>query len=137
LHAAPPQNAPDAGPLSLLRAARAENARGDVAAAAAAYRTLLARYPSSPEAIASELSYGELQLGPLRDAAGGLRTFERYLAEGGPLAEEATYGRIRALRALGRSDDERSAIDAFLRAFPNGAAAPALRLRQRDIEGHR
>jgi hypothetical protein len=123
--------------LSLLRAAREMNARGDVPGAAAAYRALLARHPSTPEAVAGELAYGELQLGPLGDAAGALRTFERYLAHGGSLAEEASYGRIRALRALGRDDEERAAIEAFLRTYPDGAVAASLRLREESRGGPR
>jgi ferric-dicitrate binding protein FerR (iron transport regulator) len=129
-----PGHGATADALSLLRAAREAGARGAAAGAAAAYRELLARYPSSPEATASELPYGELQLGSLADPAGALRTFERYLAHGGPLQEEAAYGRIRALRALGRQEEESAAIAAFLSAYPDGATAAALRLRARDLE---
>src|SRR5205807_5379185 len=131
---APPSPPSAGGAVSLLRAARTAGARRDFADAAASYRALLARYPTSPEAVASELAYGELQLGPLADPGGALRTFDRYVAHGGPLAEEAAYGRVRALRALGREGAERSAIDAFLLAYPNGAAAVALRKRAREIE---
>jgi ferric-dicitrate binding protein FerR (iron transport regulator) len=123
------------GETLLLRGAREKSSRGDVAGAAADYRALLEHYPTSSEAAASEVAYGELQLGPMGDAAGALRAFERYLVHGGALAEEASYGRIRALRALGRVGDERSAIEGFLLAYPDGAVAAALRDRAHALEG--
>jgi hypothetical protein len=49
------------------------------------------------------------------------------LVRGGPLAEEASFGRIRALRALGREDDVRAAVSAFLATYPDSALAPSLR----------
>jgi ferric-dicitrate binding protein FerR (iron transport regulator) len=136
-HAPATVGTPGNDALSLLRMARDEGARGNVRQSAAVYQTLLARFPASPEAIASECAYAELQLGSLGDATGALRTFEHYLAHGGPLAEDAAYGRIRALRALGRRDEERSATETFLKEHSDGAAAAALRLRQEQGEGPR
>jgi hypothetical protein len=65
------------------------------------------------------------------DAHAALASFEGYLARGGPLVREASFGRVRALRALGRLNDERAALDEFLRSFPDGQLADALRARQR------
>jgi hypothetical protein len=64
-----------------------------------------------------------------------LASFDRYLAQGGPLEEEASFGRIRALRALGRSSEELVAIEAFLRRFPASPLASALRDRHRALGG--
>jgi ferric-dicitrate binding protein FerR (iron transport regulator) len=122
-------------PASLLVAARERRARGDLDGAAAAYRELIERHGASAEAHAALVAFGELQLGRLSDPRGALESFDRYLARGGSLEEEASFGRIRALRALGRTALERSAIDTFLRRFPDGPLASALRERLRSIEG--
>ena len=89
----------------------------------------------SGEAHAALVPYGELQLSRLGDASGALVSFDRYLAAGGALAEEASFGRVRALRALGRKAEEREAIESYLRRFPNGAAATSLRARLDVLEG--
>lgn len=122
--AAPPR----ATSTSLLVAARERRARGDVDGALAAYRELFDRYGASPEAHAALVPYGELLLAR-SDARGALDAFDRYVARGGPLEEEASFGRIRALRALGRAADERAATEAFVRRFPDGPLAASLRAR--------
>jgi TolA-binding protein len=129
----PPVALPTPSAPEMLRAARQLRADGRYAEAAQAYQRLQAAYPSSGEARASLLSLGDLQLGSLGDATGALRSFDAYLQGGGALAEEASYGRIRALRALGRKDDERASIDAFLLAYPSSVETQALVARRNDI----
>jgi ferric-dicitrate binding protein FerR (iron transport regulator) len=92
-------------PAELLRAARALRGEHKLVEAAAAYRKLQALHPSSNEAHASYVSLGELQLGGLADPAGALASFDAYLRTPGALTEQARFGRDRALRALGRSDE--------------------------------
>jgi TolA-binding protein len=111
--AAPP---PEAG--ELLAAARRHVAEGNEAKAIAAYGRLQRLHPRSAEARASVVSLGELQLkrGSTRAA---LRTFERYLSGGGgALAEEAHWGKIRALHRLHRRGDRDAAIDVLRKRFP-------------------
>jgi hypothetical protein len=64
----------------------------------------------------------------LRDPAAALSSFDAYLAHGdGSLLQEALLGRIRSLRALGRVDEERQAIEQFLERFPSSPQADGLR----------
>jgi hypothetical protein len=70
----------------------------------------------------------------LQDPEAALGAFEQYLASGGALLQEASFGRIRALRALSRSFDERQAIADFLRRFPAGPLADSLRARERELD---
>jgi hypothetical protein len=116
----------------LLAAARERTARGEVDGAARVYRELMAKYAGSVEAHAALVPYGEMQLTRLHDARGALESFERYSKTAGPLEEEASYGRIRALRALGREAAERVAVEDFVRKFPDGPLAASLR---RGAEG--
>ena len=110
---------------TLLAAAREKRALGDADGAAAAYRDLFARHPASVEAHTALVPWGEMLLGR-GDATTALDAFDRYVAKGGPLLEEASFGRIRALRALGRVDDARAATDTFVARFPNGPLAATL-----------
>jgi ferric-dicitrate binding protein FerR (iron transport regulator) len=127
-------DAATAGPAQLLVAARERRARGDLEGASAAYRELLDRHGGSAEAHAALVPFGELQLGGLANAQGALQSFDRYLARGGPLEEEASFGRIRALRALGRSAAERAALESFLERFPHGLLTSTVRERLRSLE---
>jgi ferric-dicitrate binding protein FerR (iron transport regulator) len=125
---APPPTAarPGAGgAASLLDAARAARARGDVAEAARAYRAILGEHPGSKEASAATLSLAEIELGRGHDRE-ALALFDRYLAGGAALALEARYGRIRALERLGRGEDAKAARASFVRDYPGSPQAEAL-----------
>ncbi len=119
--------APQPSPADLLRTARSQRGDRELAQAAGTYRKLQSLYPASVEARASYVSLGELQLGGLNDPGGALRSFDAYLASPGTLTEEARYGRIRALRALGRGDEAQAAVSSFLADYPSSAEAAALR----------
>jgi hypothetical protein len=132
-----PNVAPSTSAPELLAAARERRARGDLDGASTAYRDLLRRHGSSAEAHAALVPFGELRL-----AAGGavatqeaLDSFDRYLKRGGSLEQEATFGRIRALRALGRTAEERKTIEAFVKRFPDAPLATSLGDRLRALEG--
>ncbi|MBI3205787.1 MAG: FecR domain-containing protein [Myxococcales bacterium] len=133
----PPPSASSAGkdlppkpsPADMLGAARKLRASGNSSGAAEAYRALMTAHPKSAEAHAALLSLAELQLGPLGDAAGALRSYDAYLRSGGGLSQEARYGRIQALGRLGRRSEERVAIEEFVRAYPNSVQARALAAR--------
>ncbi|MCA9683763.1 MAG: tetratricopeptide repeat protein, partial [Myxococcales bacterium] len=111
----------------LLALAREQRAAKDFAAAAKSYERMLRAYPSSPKVGATLVSLAQLYQGPLADQAKALTYFDRYLDRGGPLAEEAHYGKIRALRSLGRSAAAKTEVEAFLRSYPDSAYADALR----------
>ncbi len=132
---APTVSAPPAPPPTaddLLKRAQKLYTAGDMAGATAAYRALVARYPGSGEARAALISLGQLALAGGR-AGEALSDFDRYLASGGPLSTEARVGRIGALRALGRTSEERAAIEDFLaRSGSSVHATTAPREARRD-----
>lgn len=112
---------------TLLDRARELRAAGRYAGAGAAYQRLLREHAGSAEARVALVSLGELQLSQLGDAAGALRSFDGYLRAGGALRQEASYGRIRALRRLGRLSDARAATGEFLSRYPQSVQAAALK----------
>jgi hypothetical protein len=112
---------------SLLTKARSERAARDFAAAARTYELLLRTYPNAAKVRASHVSLAQLYQGPLDDPAKALHHFDEYLEHGGLLAEEAHYGKIRALRSLGRSAAAEAEREAFLVRYPDSAHADALR----------
>jgi tetratricopeptide (TPR) repeat protein len=108
---------------------------GKTTAAMRAYKQLVDRFGRSREAKAALVSMGriELQRGRAKQA---LSHFDAYLAaSAGPLVEEARYGRIRALRKLGRTTQERQSIEAFLADHARSIYAPRLRKRAEELRG--
>jgi hypothetical protein len=96
---------------------------------------LFSLHGSSAEARAARVAYGELLLASPGKEALALSSFERYLREGGPLVEEAHYGRIRSLRSLGRTAEEKTFILEFLAMFPQSPLASGLRTRLTALGG--
>lgn len=135
--AAPVTAAAQQGPSAddLLRSAQELLAKGDSAGAAAAYRSLVARYPGSAEARAASMSLGRMALAGGR-AEQALAEFDRYLASGGgAMSIEARAGRIAALRALGRTADEKAAIIDFLARHGGSVQGERLRGRLEELSG--
>jgi tetratricopeptide (TPR) repeat protein len=126
--AEPSASAPPS-PEGLLEQARALRARGELRRAAEVYRKLHASSPQSASGGAALVSLGELLLSSLHDAQGALDAFDAYLARGGALSREASFGRVRALRALGRQGEERRAIERFLTEYPGAPQSRVLRNR--------
>ena len=114
----------------LLRRAQQQRGEGKTEAAAKSYRALLDAHPRSSEAKISLISLGEIELVEQKRPARALRYFDRYLRAGGPLSEEALHGRVRALRKLGRTQDELDAIDALLEAHPGSVYADSVKKRR-------
>lgn len=124
------------GPGELLRQALEHRAQSRFAEAARVYRKLVAAHPGSAEGRAALVSLGDLQLSRLQDAGAALRSFDAYLASGDRgLKQEAEYGRIRALRALGRPLDEQRAIERLLLSYPSGVHAEPMRARLQSLKG--
>jgi hypothetical protein len=121
--------APAASAAALLSQARELRAAGRFAEARSAYARLVAQHPRSDEARAALVSLGELQLTQFGDARAALKSFDSYLRSGGGLAQEARYGRIRALRKLGRHAEERAAIERFVADYPRSVQSSSLRAR--------
>jgi tetratricopeptide (TPR) repeat protein len=112
----------------LVTRARARRHAGDIAGAIASYERLVEDFPRASAARTAMVTLGQLHLDAGR-AKLALKWFDRYLASGGALAEDAHYGRIRALRALGRTAAEERAIASFLAEYPSGSYAERLRAR--------
>ncbi len=118
---------------ALLDKAQRQASKGRRAAAITTYERLVARHPGSDEAKAARVSLGRLELARGR-ARSALGHFDAYLASSaGPLVEEARYGRIRALRALGRHEQERRSIEAFLGDHPKSLYVARLRSRAEQL----
>lgn len=124
----PPARGDQASRPDPLEYARSLRAKGDFRQAAEVYRKIHSDSPSSPSGRAALVSLGELLL-TLHDPQGALRAFESYLVGGGALAQEAMFGRVRALRALNRPGDEQAAIQRFLAAYPDAPQSRILRAR--------
>jgi tetratricopeptide (TPR) repeat protein len=130
--AAPRAQEPGARPpvRDLLGRARSLRTQGAFREAVDAYRAAYASDPHGAEGRTALVALGGLLLSELNDPAGALAAFDAYLSEHkGALAQEAEFGRIRALRALGRFESEKAAIQSFLGAHPEGPDAQVLRRR--------
>ncbi|MEM9462468.1 MAG: tetratricopeptide repeat protein [Myxococcota bacterium] len=113
-------------PRERLAAARSRRAAGDRKGAAKLYEALIAASPRSSAARVATVSLGQLylELGRPKKARAA---FERYLARGaGTLSEDAAFGRLRALRALGASSFQ-AAVAKFLARYPDGAYTSRVR----------
>jgi hypothetical protein len=128
----PRAHQPALSPGRLLAKAQGLRARGAYAACAQLYRRLWSEFPGSEEAKVSMISLGELELGQRNHPAAALDAFSAYLRGGGSLEREARFGRIRALRALGRDGEADRESGAFLRDYPTSVQATALRRRVHD-----
>lgn len=119
-------------PTALLEAARREVARARPREALALYEKLRAEYPDSPEARTVLVTMGKLELNLGRQER-ALRRFDAYVEYGGALAQEALAGKIRALRALRRGEEERAAIRQYLARHPRGLEAPLFEKRLQEL----
>ena len=78
-----------------------------------------------------------IQLDRLGQPGRALGLFDRYLARSkrGTLAQEAAYGRARALRKLGRRQAEIESLERFLRTYPGAVQAGLARQRLAELDG--
>ncbi len=109
---------PRASAAELLGAARRYMAEGKLGKASNTYVAVRRQYPNSGEAHAASVSLGQVELRRGRSKS-ALKAFSRYLERGGPLAEEAHWGKIRALHRLGRTERRDAAIKALRAASPS------------------
>jgi hypothetical protein len=138
LDALPPRTAPASsrggvgdGPQSAHALfARANRARSSQRSQEAIdlYRLLQKSHPGSAEALTSRVALGRLLLAD-GDHTGALAEFDRQLAAGGALAEEALLWRARTLQRMGNSTAEQQAFRLLLERYPNSAYEPEARSR--------
>lgn len=122
---------------ALLREVRTRRLRKDWRGVARTYRRLIRFYPGSREARTCLVPLGEMQLTYLNQARAALRSFDNYLrgTSRGALAREAFWGRIRALRRLGRKSEEIASLRRFLRTYPRSLRATSARTRLERLVG--
>ncbi len=108
---------PRADAATLVAMARAARGEGRLADAERSYGELLRAFPQSAEAGVGRVALAQIKLGRGK-AQAALRLFTVAAKGGGPLAEEAAWGKIQALHRLGRKDALRQAVDAFVRDYP-------------------
>lgn len=108
---------PRADAATLVATARAARGDGRLGDAEKSYGELLRRFPKSAEARAGRVALAQIKLGRGK-AKAALRLFSAAAKGGGPLAEEAAWGRIQALDRLGRKDALRKAVDRFVADYP-------------------
>ncbi len=130
----PPAKAPSAktsavSASSLLESARSELRAGNVSAALDGYAELRRAFPGTAEAWTVLPTMGRLELEQRKAPGRALSFFDTYLSHPGPLRQEALSGKISALKALGRTSEERLAIEQFVNQYPNGLETSALRRR--------
>jgi TolA-binding protein len=123
----PSTAAPPSAAELLARAQKARSAR-EHGAAIRAYQQLLRLHPRSGEARLAQVSLAQLQLAQ-GNAAAALSGFDAYQRTGGALSQEAHYGKIQALHALGRTAEERAESRRFLERYPKSLQAATLRRR--------
>ena len=126
--------APFAGPppppsaAELLARAQKARAARTYGKSVQAYQQLLRLYPASGEARLAQVSLAQLQLAQ-GNAASALAGFDAYQRSGGALSQEAHFGKIQALHALGRTAEERVEIRRFLARYPQSLQGAALKRR--------
>jgi hypothetical protein len=120
------REAPKLSAAQWLERARGLRGKGDIDGAIEAYEGLVENHPGAAASRTAMVTLGQLSLDRAQNKA-ALRWFDRYLGKGGPLAEDAEYGRIRALRGLGRSAQAQKATDDFLVRYPASSYAAKLR----------
>jgi tetratricopeptide (TPR) repeat protein len=108
----------------MLARANARRRGGDHQAAVEIYGALGKQFPNTREDLIARVSMARLELERLQRPADALEHFDSYLKDKprGNLAEEATYGRAKALSQLGRPS-EAEAWERLLGAFPESPHA--------------
>ncbi len=96
------------------------------------YRQLQRNFAASHETALSHATLGALLL-QREDARGALAQFDRYIAHGGPVLEEALAGRARALGRLGDKAAELRAWQTLLKRFPSSVHAARARARLTEL----
>ena len=99
------------------------------AEAVAPLRKLCDVYPSDKRAPVAAFTLGRVLLDDLGRAPEAAAVFEkaRVLWPSGPLAEDALAREVEAWKRAGNGERTRALADQYVRQYPNGRHAPALR----------
>ena len=113
----------------LMLAADVARLSADPAAAVAPLRRLIARYPRDKRAPVAAFTLGRVLLDDLGRASEAAAAFERarQLWPEGPLAGDALARAVEAHRRAARPERARPLAGEYLRRFPEGRHAPAMR----------
>jgi TolA-binding protein len=110
----------------LFERARAAMMHGEQQNAVSSCLTLQQRFPGSSQAQVSRVLLGRLFLEELNQPSAALLQFDAYLERPGENRPEALLGRARALRALGRTQEEVEALRTLVDGYPGSLyVAPA------------
>lgn len=126
--------APVASPAGYLERAQRLRSQGRQAEAAREYGLLLKEFPNSAEAQTALVSLAGLELSHLGRPERALGLFDRYLASGGRLAQEAHHGKILALRRLNRVSAERAEVLRFIKLYPQAVQTRSLKSRLTQLD---
>jgi hypothetical protein len=116
-----PSGSTQVSATALLAEAQQALSIRDWAAAANAFSLLESSFAQSDEAQLGRLTHADLALGALQDPSTALTLFDAYLSLGGKLNEQAAYGRIRALRAVRKTNEAAEALNQFRVSFPESS----------------
>jgi hypothetical protein len=116
----------------LLREANELRSARRWAEAERAYLEVGRSFPTTSAARIGAMSAGEIRLDHLRDPEGALVLFRR--VRGGVLGAQSLFAQARAYRTLGRTSDERRALEALVRDYGGTATGEAARRRLAEVE---
>lgn len=120
-------------PEDLLARGNRLRGEGRYAEAERTYMRVVRSAPRSGSAHVARIAAADLRLERLDDAAGALKLYRRAGARPGPLSVEARAGTARALRTLGRFDEEQRALEKLLKHHDQGPAAARARKRLDEL----
>ena len=120
----------------LLEAARILKEQRDFRGAASTYSEVIAKFPQSPEAKVAVVHLGFIYLDKLREYHKALELFEKYLgeAENGILREEASWGRVKAYKALDLEVKEAEALKEFVAKYGSSLYLNEAKRRLNELE---
>ncbi len=99
------------------------------------YRHLIDRYPNRPETASALVALGEVQLRHMKQPRAALFLFDKYIRTGErTILEEAFIGKADALRAMGRTAEERAVLLDFVDRFPHSIHVPTAKQRLAALE---
>lgn len=108
---------------------------GHSAQAIALLESLQTRFPSAPEAVASDIMLGSLRL-QSGSAVVALQHYDRYLrrSPGGSLAPEAIWGRAQALARLGNRAEAQKSLSELVQRYPSSPYASSAKAKLHALE---
>ncbi|MBN2525362.1 MAG: FecR domain-containing protein [Deltaproteobacteria bacterium] len=114
----------------LLRDIRSQRQQHNWGKVADLYQRLIRNAPRSETAIVSRVSLGEVYLTKLNRFGDALTHFNKYLKSGHTaLLPEASIGKCRALRGMGKHEKEMKCLENFIATYPSAFQTPDAKTR--------